>query len=118
MNGVPHGCLLIHGDWVDRPEHVEVTNPVDDSVMGTTAWGTADDADRAADAADGVGSAADGDQDREPGVVQPRGRAQVHQQPRLAGVDELGIGAAQHPAGAEDQRSLRREQCVVSGVGY
>ncbi len=39
--------MLIHGDWVEAAEHMEVTNPWDGSVVDTVPVATADDADRA-----------------------------------------------------------------------
>lgn len=45
------GTILIGGAWQDRDETHEVTNPADGSAIGAIAWGTPDDAARAADAA-------------------------------------------------------------------
>ncbi len=45
------GTILVDGIWESRDEVHQVTNPADETVVGSVAWGTADDATRAADAA-------------------------------------------------------------------
>lgn len=51
MTDAVRGLLHVAGRWEDREASVPVTNPVDGSEVGTLAWGSADDAARAADAA-------------------------------------------------------------------
>lgn len=51
MTDPVRGLLHIDGRWEDRDASVPVTNPADDSEVGTLAYGDADDAVRAAEAA-------------------------------------------------------------------
>lgn len=49
--GTVHAPMLVGGSWVDTAGTFDVHDPADESLVGTCAWGTPEDALRAADAA-------------------------------------------------------------------